>query len=97
LQNVRNALAHANGRVVEQHPDRRKELEALAASGKMIKIVDGHVVVQEASFLHHRKPRRLWEVNSLTSWPSRIRPFKERALNADWRRIAPSIGGNETS
>jgi hypothetical protein len=45
LQNVRNVLAHANGSVVEQQPDRKKELETLAASGKMIKISDGHVVV----------------------------------------------------
>ena len=48
MQNVRNALAHANGRIVEQHPDRRKELEDFAASGKMIKIIDDHIVVQEA-------------------------------------------------
>jgi hypothetical protein len=46
LQNVRNAIAHANGCVVEQNPERRKELETFAATGEMIKIIDGHIVVQ---------------------------------------------------
>ena len=50
LQVVRNAFAHSNGRLEEQQPQRKHELEALASSNRGVTIWDGHLLVQP-SFL----------------------------------------------
>jgi hypothetical protein len=48
LQNVRNALAHANGHMLEQRAERVRELESFAAGDSCIVIVDSWLVVQPA-------------------------------------------------
>ena len=45
LQNVRNSLAHANGKLSDQRPDRVRELERLAQSQTLIRIKDDTVLV----------------------------------------------------
>jgi len=45
LQVIRNAIAHTNGRLDEQQPARKQELEALAKEGQSIEIWDSHIIV----------------------------------------------------